>query len=388
MDSWRDVALSEVASEVTVGFVGKMADQYVDDGIPFLRSQNVRAHRIDLADIKFVDKDFHARLKKSALRPGDVVTVRTGAPGTTAVIPESLTVANCSDLVITRPGAELNSRWLSYYLNFVIDSHINGHLVGAVQQHFNVQSAKGLRLRLPEIGEQEAIAEVLGALDDKIAANDRVLAAAEALMQAIVEAVGPSVPLSAIARQSTASRKPADFESTVAHFSLPAFDQAAIPEVVGGSTIMSNKFALSEPCVLFSKLNPRIPRIWNVVDVPSLMALASTEFVVLIPNGVGSSALWSALRQPDVSESMRQKVSGTSGSHQRIKPAELMDVSVRDVRTLSALRTAAITSLGKHCQERRHETLKLTTARDDLLPLLMSGKVRVKDAEAVVSDVV
>jgi type I restriction enzyme S subunit len=38
---WRTVQLSEVASEVTVGFVGTMANEYIDHGIPFLRSLNV-----------------------------------------------------------------------------------------------------------------------------------------------------------------------------------------------------------------------------------------------------------------------------------------------------------------------------------------------------------
>ena len=34
---WRDVALEDVADELTVGFVGPMASEYVDSGIPFLR---------------------------------------------------------------------------------------------------------------------------------------------------------------------------------------------------------------------------------------------------------------------------------------------------------------------------------------------------------------
>jgi hypothetical protein len=38
---WKDVALEDVADELTVGYVGPMASEYVDDGVPFLRSQNV-----------------------------------------------------------------------------------------------------------------------------------------------------------------------------------------------------------------------------------------------------------------------------------------------------------------------------------------------------------
>ena len=97
---WRNVALEDVAADVTVGHVGPMASEYVERGIPFLRSQNVEPLRINDTDLKFITEDFHARLKKSALSPGDVVIVRTGKPGACAVVPATLSVANCSDLVI------------------------------------------------------------------------------------------------------------------------------------------------------------------------------------------------------------------------------------------------------------------------------------------------
>ena len=36
---WREIALGDVADEITVGHVGAMASEYVTEGIPFLRSQ-------------------------------------------------------------------------------------------------------------------------------------------------------------------------------------------------------------------------------------------------------------------------------------------------------------------------------------------------------------
>ena len=103
----RTKPLGDLA-DLTVGHVGPMASEYVKIGIPFLRSLNIRPFRIDASDIKFISRKFHERLKKSALRPGDVVVVRTGEPGTAAVIPESLPEANCSDVVIVRPRQGLD----------------------------------------------------------------------------------------------------------------------------------------------------------------------------------------------------------------------------------------------------------------------------------------
>lgn len=185
MDDWREVILEEIADDVTVGHVGPMAAQYCDEGIPFLRSLSVEPFRITKEGLKYISADFHARLQKSALAPGDVVIVRTGKPGACAVIPDWLPVANCSDLVIIRCGKDVRPRYLCYVINSIAYHHINAHLVGAVQQHFNVGSARTLRFRLPRLDDQDAVLSILGALDDKIELNQRMNATLEAMARAI-----------------------------------------------------------------------------------------------------------------------------------------------------------------------------------------------------------
>ena len=198
-------------------------------------------------------------------------------------------------------------------------------------------------------------------------------------MLATVESVSEYVPLSSLVSRSTTLLGPAEFDDTVAHFSFPAFDDGARAEIVAARSIRSGKLLLAAPCVLFSKLNPRIPRIWNVVDLPAQMALASAEFVVLEPIQTGTvdtSAVWSALRQRDVSHTLQQMVAGTSGSRQRIQPSDLLRVPVRDVRRLAAPSARTITALGALCHARRAESAALSPLRDVLLPLLVAGKVR------------
>jgi hypothetical protein len=259
---------------------------------------------------------------------------------------------------------------------------LGDHRAGSGQPLLNQKILRDVSVWTVAARERRRIAELLGALDDKIAGNERVIEAAEALMVATVESVSDFVPLWRLASRSTAFLTPEEFDHIVAHFSLPAFDDGAKPQLVNDGSVKSGKFVLSEPCVLFAKLNPKIPRIWNVVSLPAQMALASTEFVVLRPIGVDTSALWSAVRQRDVAKTLQQKVAGTSGSHQRIQPRELLDVRVRDVRRLTSGAAQTITNLGALCHARRIESMRLATLRDTLLPLLMSGRVLVKDAEA------
>ncbi len=160
--------LDDICEEITVGHVGPMAAQYKLTGIPFLRSQNIRPGRVSLDNVAFIGERFHALLAKSTLRPGDVAIVRTGYPGTAAVIPESLSECNCSDLVIARPGRLVDPHYLALFFNSDHGKRlVAGRLVGAAQKHFNITAAKQVSISLPGMNEQRRIVAKLDAFGDE-----------------------------------------------------------------------------------------------------------------------------------------------------------------------------------------------------------------------------
>ena len=171
---WPLVKLGDVVNQITVGWVGPMSKEYRPQGIPFLRSLNVRPLRIDLSDVRYIGAEFHNRISKSRLGPGDVVVVRTGDPGTVAVIPSTIPEANCADLVVIRPGEKVNPDYLAYFLSSTARNQIHAHVVGAVQQHFNIGSARDLLIPLPSRAEQDRVAALVTTIDGKIAVNRRV----------------------------------------------------------------------------------------------------------------------------------------------------------------------------------------------------------------------
>ncbi|OCX72056.1 hypothetical protein A6M27_13510 [Acidithiobacillus thiooxidans] len=154
-EGWVEKRLGDVCRRITVGHVGPMAKQYKSNGIPFLRSQNIRPFSIDLDNVVFIDEAFHSSLAKSSLEVGDIAIVRTGYPGTAAVIPESLGVANCSDLVIVRPGKGIDAHFLAAFFNSQYGKQlVLGKIVGAAQKHFNVSAAKETVIYIPPVTEQ------------------------------------------------------------------------------------------------------------------------------------------------------------------------------------------------------------------------------------------
>lgn len=159
-ESWVVKMLSDVCRKITVGHVGPMAKRYKQSGVPFLRSQNIRPFEIALDDVVFIDEDFHRSLAKSQLLPGDVAIVRTGYPGTAAVIPETLKTSNCADLVIVRTDEQVDPGYIAAFFN---SSHgkglVSGNLVGTAQKHFNIGAAKAVKIRLPPKQEQRRLVE-------------------------------------------------------------------------------------------------------------------------------------------------------------------------------------------------------------------------------------
>ena len=108
-------------------------------------------------------------------------------------------------------------------------------------------------------------------------------------------------------------------------YSLPAFDNAKTPEVLDGSEILSNKLRIDAGDILVNKLNMRFKRIWPV-DKLLPNSVCSTEFVPLCPKGnIDRNYLLYILLSDDFTRQLSGMRTGTSGSHQRVKPEWILD---------------------------------------------------------------
>lgn len=365
--------------------------EFVDEGVAFIRAADMTSGVVDFEGAGRINSVARARIRKGVGAGGDVILSHKGTVGRIAVAPMSAPDFVCSPQTTfwrsLDPG-QLDPRYLRYQMLGAPFQRQLSTLAGQTDMapYVSLTDQRSITLEVPIISQQRAIAEVLGALDDKIAANDRVIEVADELRSSLVATSRSTVTVGQIATQHARSLSPAAFAEMVDHYSLPAFDAGARPDRADRDSIKSNKLAVDGPSVLMSKLNPRIPRVWEV-PAPSATAVASTEFVVLAPVGVSTSELWAALRAPAATAELASQVAGTSGSHQRVKPADILALEVADPRMLANGVRAVIDALGADTEARRSESQRLAATRDELLPLLMSGKVKVRDAEERVGEV-
>jgi type I restriction enzyme S subunit len=133
-----------------------------------------------------------------------------------------------------------------------------------------------------------------------------------------------------------------DPDCTFQHFSIPAFDGARQPVLERGSSIGSNKFTVPSDAVLVSKLNPRIPRVWMPAVSTTVPAVSSTEFLVLRPRkGTDRRYLKFLCLSPRVRSEMESRVTGTSGSHQRVRPEDALTIRARVPEDITEQRAIA-----------------------------------------------
>jgi len=86
---------------VDVGIAEAATHAYADEGVPILRSTNVRANKILLDDILRIQPWFAEKNRSKYLLKDDIVTVRTGNAGVSAVIPEELHKSQCFTMLIS-----------------------------------------------------------------------------------------------------------------------------------------------------------------------------------------------------------------------------------------------------------------------------------------------
>jgi len=246
-----------------------------------------------------------------------------------------------------------------------------------------------LDILLPPLPEQRAIASVLSSLDDKIELlhrqNKTLEAMAETLFrQWFVEEADEGweeKTLSSIAEHKKYNVKPDQNPATIyRHYSIPAFDDGKQPIKELGSEIKSNKYQVVPNSILISKLNPRFPRVWAITDLMDENSICSTEFQVVYPTQtIYYGFIYCLLKSKQVTEELIGAAGGTSGSHQRVKPEDVFNLSFQMPSDERIGEFNLITSDHlKKVSTNMKQIRILEKLRDPLLPKLMSGEVRIQ----------
>lgn len=168
---WEEKELGEISHKIMVGIASAATYAYRKSGIILFRNQNIKEGYLDDEDVLFLDKDYEKSHKNKRLKAGDLLTARTGYPGTTCVVPVKYEGSQSFTTLITRPNNSLiNSSYLCIFINSEKgQAFFNSTKIGGGQKNVNAGSLRLMPVLYPSHQEQQKISNCFSSLDELIA---------------------------------------------------------------------------------------------------------------------------------------------------------------------------------------------------------------------------
>ena len=188
-EEWEVKPLKRLSPSQSVGLVINPSTYFDKAGtVPLLVGSNVSENAIDSTTSNRITMESNEKLPASRLTAGDLVMVRVGEPGVTAVVPPELDGCNCASMMIVRQHQSFDSHWLCCMMNSRHGRQQVEHVqYGTAQKQFNISDAVDFLYPVPPLPEQRAIAAALSDVDGLLGGLDRLIAKKRDLKQAAMQ---------------------------------------------------------------------------------------------------------------------------------------------------------------------------------------------------------
>ena len=401
--SWTVVPLGELveaARGISYGVV--QPGQHAANGVPLVRVTDIREGRIATADPLRIAPDIEAKYQRSRLRGGEILLTLVGTVGQTAIVPPDLAGWNTARAVAVVPLRDpAEARWVRFALSAPqTREFIDGRLNTTVQATLNLRDVALLPIPFPDGRIRRGIVEILGALDDKIELNRRTNETLEAMARALFDEASSYDAIEAplpdlVDFQEGPGILARDFRSSgVPLIRLAGLSDSATTVLAGCDFLDPamvpqrwSHFSLRLGDVLLST-SASLGRI-ATVGPDAVGAIPYTGIIRMRPKNdqVSASLIPCVLRSRQFQQQVEAMGVGSVIRH--FGPSHLKHMTVR-VPVASAQRALdpLVTAGSRRIEVNRAESRSLTALRDALLPKLLSGELRVPEAERIVGKAV
>jgi type I restriction enzyme S subunit len=197
--SWPRVTVGYIKAEARHSLVGGpfgselITTDYVENGIPVIRGSNLPDDRcFDDAEFVFVREEKADQLSANNAHPGDVVFTQRGTLGQVGFIPVeaqfSRYLISQSQMKLSVNPAKADAKFVYYYFRHPDTvQNIKNHAVTSGVPHINLGLLREFELPLPPVAIQREIASILAAYDDLIENNRRRMALLEKAARLLYE---------------------------------------------------------------------------------------------------------------------------------------------------------------------------------------------------------
>ncbi len=385
--------------------------KWTPNGVVVLRNQNIKCGRLDLSTPSFTDEaHYRARTKRAVPQGGDIVITREAPMGDVCRLPEGLQCCLGQRQVLLRPNPnKVDGQFLLFALQSPYLQHQIGwnEGTGSTVSNLRIPVLEALKVPTPPMGRQIEVAETLGAIDDRIALLRETNAALEAISQALFKSWFVDFDTVRAKQQGTT---PPGMDEATANLFPSGFDECASQQLPSGWR-MGNVEDLLE--LAYGKALKATDRVGGGVPVYGSGGLTGFHnkptiegpCVIVGRKGTVGSVYWEdrSCCPIDTVFYVRPKVPLSLCFYQ-LKVLGLAsmntDAAVPGLNRSNVLRLPVtiapppiyaafddvVASLCARCAANQSLIGTLATLRDTLLPRLISGRLRIPEAEARIAD--
>ena len=428
---WEKMTIDGLTTLVTKGTTPtSIGGRFSESGIPFVKVESIsESGRLIPDKFAFIDPSTDELLGRSRIQQDDVLFSIAGTIGRVALVNREHGQMNTNQAVaLVRPDTSLiEPRFLYYSLRDTTRIQVaQSKVVQSVQANFSLGELKQLQIDLPPKTEQKAIAHILSTLDDKIELNRKTNETLEAMAKALFKSwfvdfdpvrakvegrpTGLPAEISDLFPDSFEDSELGEIPSgwevkeldEVAHFlnglalqKFPPEDGAAtlpvikIAQLKKGDSIGADRCSTAVPSdyvvrdgdVLFSWSGSLAVDIWCGGDG----ALNQHLFKVTSKTyGKWFFLQWVKHHLPEFQEIAQGKAT-TMGHIQRHHLSEAK--ALIPTPSLLAAMDSVFSPLLDRAFGLRKQSKHLAITRDAFLPKLISGEMRIPDAEKMLEEV-
>lgn len=414
--TWTTSKIEEISAStprsIAIGPFGSAlkSDEYTDSGVPVVRGQDILEGRIIASDgLVYVSEATAARFPACIARKGDLVFPHRGAIGRVGIVGDDDLLLSSSMMKLTCDTCVVDPMYVFYYFRGPGRNELlaRASTVGTPGIGQPLSSLRSIPISYPSLEEQRTIAEVLGTLDDKIAANIRILSIAEALSDVLFE--------SAVRELGTTERRTIrelagdkllaygdGYRTKRSEHGQPGLRIIRAGDIQGGHIVPGGEDFVSDAHA--NQVGEKICRPGDIV----LTTKGTVGRVAVVADGIDRSVYSPQLCYFRVAEAatwIQPWLAAWFRSIDRVRQTDIAMhksdmapyVNLQDIGSLAVpvpergqigAVTEQLDSLLKLGHGIATESSVLARTRDELLPLLMSGRLRVRDAEKKVEELV
>ena len=188
-EEWEKCKLGTLTAKVGSGSTPKGGNAvYTSTGHCFVRSQNVGMGYLILDDVAHINDGIHQKHKATELKEDDVLLNITGASiGRTAIATKEIEGGNVNQHVcIIRANSKVSPKFLCNYIQTKkTQNYIQSLQTGGSREGLNFEQIRSFPISLPNIAEQNKIAQLLDKLNERIATQNKIIDKLQSLIKGL-----------------------------------------------------------------------------------------------------------------------------------------------------------------------------------------------------------